>query len=70
MSGPRVVDGHSREQMKKVLTDIQNGTFAKNWIAENEAGKPNYKRMMDADMQHPIEAVGERLRAQMPWLED
>ena len=70
VSGPRVVDEHAKEQMRAVLTDIQDGTFARNWIAENKAGKPEYTRMMNADIDHPIEAVGARLRAQMPWLED
>ncbi len=70
VSGPRVVDDHAKDQMRAVLTDIQDGTFARNWIAENKAGKPEYTRMMNADIDHPIEAVGAKLRAQMPWLEE
>ena len=70
VSGPRVVDANSREQMKAVLRDIQDGTFARNWIAENEAGMPEFKRMMQADLDHPIEKVGADLRGRMDWLEE
>jgi ketol-acid reductoisomerase len=69
VSGPRVVDENSRKQMKAVLQDIQDGTFARNWIAENEAGMPEFKRMMKADLDHPIEKVGAELRSRMDWLE-
>ena len=69
VSGPRVVDENSRKQMKAVLQDIQDGTFARNWIAENEAGMPEFKRMMKADLDHPIEKVGTELRSRMDWLE-
>ncbi len=70
VSGPRVVDENSRKQMKAVLEDIQDGTFARNWIAENEAGMPEFKRMMQADLEHPIEKVGAELRGRMDWLEE
>lgn len=70
VSGPRVVDESSRAAMKAVLTDIQDGTFARNWIAENENGMPEFKRMMQADLDHPIEAVGADLRGRMDWLEE
>ena len=70
ISGPRVVDESSRAAMKTVLTEIQDGTFAKNWIAENEAGMPEFKRMMNADLEHPIEKVGADLRSRMDWLEE
>jgi len=69
VSGPRVVDQNSRKQMKAVLKDIQDGTFARRWIAENEAGMPEFKRMMQADLEHPIEKVGTQLRSRMDWLE-
>jgi ketol-acid reductoisomerase len=68
VSGPRVVDEHARARMKEVLTDIQDGTFAKNWIAENEAGMPEFKAKMAADLEHPIEKVGAGLRSRMDWL--
>jgi len=70
VSGPRVVDQNSRKQMKAVLQDIQDGTFARNWIAENEAGMPEFRRMMKADLEHPIEKVGAELRSRMDWLEE
>jgi ketol-acid reductoisomerase len=70
VSGPRVVDENSRKQMQAVLNDIQDGTFARNWIAENEAGMPEFKRMMKADLEHPIEKVGAGLRSRMDWLEE
>src|SRR5699024_3371485 len=65
VSGPRVVDDGVKERMKAVLKDIQDGTFAKNWTAEYDAGLPNYKRCRQADLAHPIEQVGARLRARM-----
>jgi ketol-acid reductoisomerase len=70
VSGPRVVDENSRKHMQAVLNDIQDGTFARNWIAENEAGMPEFKRMMKADLEHPIEKVGAELRSRMDWLEE
>ena len=54
--------------MKKVLTEIQNGTFAESGFAEDKAGRVNFKRMKDAYASHPIEKVGTALRAMMPWL--
>jgi ketol-acid reductoisomerase len=70
ISGPRVIDDHVRTKMQEVLNDIQDGTFAKRWIAENEAGQPEYTKLMQADLDHPIEKVGAKLRAQMDWLEN
>lgn len=70
VSGPRIVDENSREKMRAVLRDIQDGTFARNWIAENEAGMPEFRRMMDADLEHPIEKVGTDLRSRMDWLQE
>ena len=70
ISGPRVVDDSSRAAMKAILTDIQDGTFARNWIAENENGMPEFKRMMQADLEHPIEEVGKNLRGRMDWLSE
>jgi len=70
VSGPRVIDAHARENMQVILDEIQDGTFAKNWIAESEAGMPEFKRMMNADLEHPIEKVGADLRSRMDWLEE
>ena len=55
--------------MKDVLTDIQNGTFTRNWQAEYDAGLPNYRKFQQADKDHPIEKVGRELRAKMVWLQ-
>jgi ketol-acid reductoisomerase len=69
VSGPRVIDAGVKARMKDVLTDIQDGTFARNWTEEYKAGLPNYKRLKQADLDHPIEKVGAALRARMPWLQ-
>jgi ketol-acid reductoisomerase len=70
ISGPRVVDSTSRAAMKEILNDIQDGTFARNWVAENENGMPEFKRLMQEDLDHPIEKVGADLRGRMDWLQD
>ena len=70
VSGPRVVDAHARQNMQKILDEIQDGTFARKWIDENKAGQPEYKRMMEEDLNHPIEKVGADLRSRMDWLEN
>ena len=66
--GDYIVDANTRAQMKKVLAEIQDGTFARQWIAEYAAGNANYKAMKQADLDHPIEAIGKKLRANMKWL--
>ncbi len=70
VSGPRVVDQHARQKMQEILDDIRDGTFARRWIDENKAGQPEFKRMMDEDLKHPIEVVGADLRSRMDWLEN
>lgn len=70
VSGPRVVDIHAREKMRDVLKDIQNGTFARNWIAETDSGQKKFRQMMQADLDHPIEKVGAKLRSRMDWLDN
>lgn len=70
VSGPRIVDAATKERMKAVLKDIQDGTFAKNWTEEYAAGLPNYKRFKQADLDHPIEKVGAELRKKMTWLNE
>jgi ketol-acid reductoisomerase len=69
VSGPRIIDDHVRETMKQVLTEIQDGTFARNWIAESESGRKEFERLRAADRDHLVERVGGRLRAQMPFLD-
>jgi ketol-acid reductoisomerase len=66
--GPRVINQGVREEMKKLLTDIQSGRFADEWMAECESGKPRFKQLESQGLEHPIETVGARLRAMMPWL--
>ena len=66
--GPRVIDEMAKEEMAQILAEIQDGTFAKEWILENQAGRPVYNALKRMDAEHPIEAVGEELRAMMPWL--
>jgi ketol-acid reductoisomerase len=68
VSGPRVIGPQVRESMQQVLKEIQDGTFAANWIAENEAGSPEFKRMREAGREHQIEKVGASLRKAMPFL--
>ncbi|MFN8035304.1 MAG: ketol-acid reductoisomerase [Acidimicrobiia bacterium] len=66
--GPRVVTSATKTEMKKILDEIQSGKFAEEWIAENRAGRPNFNRLREEGMSHPIERVGERLRSMMPWI--
>ncbi len=68
VSGPRIVDAHVRETMRQVLKEIQDGSFAKRWIAENEAGRPEFSRLRRQDQDHLIERVGADLRSKMRWL--
>ena len=68
VSGPRIVDDHVRQTMRQVLSEIQDGTFARKWIAENEAGRPAFDHMRRRDQQHQIERVGAELRSKMRWL--
>jgi ketol-acid reductoisomerase len=66
--GPYVVDEHTRAQMKKILAEIQDGSFARQWIAEYRSGNAQYRALKQADLDHPIEATGKKLRATMAWL--
>ena len=66
--GPRVIDEHTRENMRQILAAIQDGTFAREWILENQAGRPSFMALRRQNAQHPIEEVGAELRAMMPWL--
>jgi ketol-acid reductoisomerase len=68
--GPRVVNARTKQEMRKILKEIQSGQFARQWIGEHKGGSKNYRRMLKADMRHPIERVGEKLRARMPWLKE
>jgi len=66
--GPRVIDDYVREEMEQILSEIQDGTFAREWILENQAGHPVFNAARRNEAEHEIEEVGKRLRAMMPWL--
>jgi ketol-acid reductoisomerase len=66
--GPRIINDAVRAEMKKVLAEIQEGKFAREWVLENAAGQPSFKAMRRRGAQHDIEKIGEKLRAMMPWI--
>ena len=66
--GPKVIDEHVRESMLGILRDIQDGTFAKEWVAENDEGRQRFLQMRREAGEHPIEKVGKELRRMMPWM--
>jgi ketol-acid reductoisomerase len=66
--GPRVVNAATKEEMKKILAEIQDGRFAREWVAEDENGRPNFTRLQKEGAEHPIEQVGEKLRGLMSWV--
>ena len=66
--GERVITPTVKEEMKKILADIQSGRFAREWVLENNAGQPSFKAMRRRSAEHDIEKVGEKLRAMMPWI--
>jgi ketol-acid reductoisomerase len=68
--GPRVVTDETRAEMKKILGEIQSGAFAREWILENQAGRPMFDKLREQGRAHPIEEVGRRLREMMSWLRD
>jgi ketol-acid reductoisomerase len=68
--GPRVITEETRAAMQRILEAIQDGSFAREWLAENRAGGPEFQRLRQADRDHEIERVGTRLRAMMPWSEE
>jgi ketol-acid reductoisomerase len=67
--GPRIVTAETKKVMQQMLCEIKDGTYAKKWIAENEAGRPWFKAMRAKEQEHPIEKVGARLRDMMPFLD-
>ncbi len=67
-AGPQIITAETRKTMKKLLRDIQDGTFAKNWILENQAGRPIYNARKREEAGLLIEKVGKELRAMMPWI--
>jgi ketol-acid reductoisomerase len=67
--GPRIVNKGTKKEMKKILAEIQQGKFARQWISETKTGRKKYSKLLKADLSHSIEKVGAQLRARMPWLE-
>jgi ketol-acid reductoisomerase len=67
--GPRVITPAVKEEMKKILGEIQDGTFAREWVAEDNAGRPNYLRLEAEGAKHPIEVTGKKLRDLMSWVD-
>lgn len=66
--GKRIITEDTRNEMRKVLGEIQDGTFARNWILENKANRPSFNAMRRREQDHPIEVVGKKLRNMMSWL--
>jgi len=69
MSGKRIITSKTRKEMKKILKEIQDGSFAKKWIKENEAGRPVFNKIREEQRSHPIEKVGAELRKMMKWID-
>jgi ketol-acid reductoisomerase len=69
VSGPRIVTDKTKKEMEKILKEIQNGTFAKNWIKENETGRPFFNKVKKEEREHQIEKVGAKLRKMMKWID-
>ncbi|GAA3878767.1 ketol-acid reductoisomerase [Saccharothrix violaceirubra] len=67
--GPRVITASVKEEMRKILGEIQDGTFARQWVEEDDAGRANYKKLQSEGEQHPIEEVGKKLRGLMSWVD-
>jgi ketol-acid reductoisomerase len=68
VSGPRVVTDETRAEMKRILADIQSGIFTRNWMLENRVNQTSFKAMRAKMAAHPIEEIGAKLRAMMPWI--
>ena len=68
VTGPRIITKQTKEEMRKVLKDIQSGRFARDWVLENKAGQASFKATRANNAQHPIEDVGRKLRGMMPWI--
>jgi ketol-acid reductoisomerase len=68
--GPRIITDETKAEMKRVLRNIQNGEFARDWILENKAGRPAFLAQRQLEAQHPVELVGKELRAKMSWKKD
>jgi ketol-acid reductoisomerase len=68
--GKRIITSETREEMKRMLKEVQTGSFAKEWILENQVGRPMFNALRKKEAEHPVEAVGKKLRAMMSWLQE
>jgi ketol-acid reductoisomerase len=68
VSGPRIITAETKAEMKRVLNDIQSGKFTRDWMLENRVNQTSFKAMRAKLAEHPIEEIGEKLRAMMPWI--
>jgi ketol-acid reductoisomerase len=68
--GPRIIDDRTKAEMVKVLGEIQDGTFADEWVKESESGRTRFHELEQAGHDHPIEQVGAKLRSMMPWINE
>ena len=68
--GPRVITSGTKDEMRKILGEIQDGSFAREWVAEDDNGRPNFTKLQREGQEHPIEVVGEKLRGLMSWVGD
>ena len=68
--GPRIITDSVKAEMKKILGEIQDGSFAQEWVAESESGRKRYNELQARGKEHQIERVGEQLRAMMPWISE
>jgi len=68
-AGPRIITDATKAEMKKLLVEIQDGTYARNWILENQAGRPSFNMTRKREQNSLLEQVGRKLRAMMPWLQ-
>jgi ketol-acid reductoisomerase len=67
--GPRIIDERVKNEMRKILSEIQSGEFAREWVAEDDAGRPNFAKLRDQGEHHPIEETGRKLRSMMSWVD-
>jgi ketol-acid reductoisomerase len=68
--GKRIITSETREEMRRILKEVQTGSFAKEWILENQVGRPVFSALRKKEAEHPIEAVGKKLRSMMGWLQE
>jgi ketol-acid reductoisomerase len=68
--GRRIITDETRAEMRKILTEVEDGSFAREWILENQAGRPMYNALLEKGAEHQIEKIGKQLRSMMPWIKD